>query len=90
MLHWSLAGSKSAANVAYNKPTGQISIMNGADSGRAVDGVREPDTSRSEEGCTATGGYNKTDNWWWVNLQDLYAIRNVVIYNRQGSCKAYT
>ena len=60
--------------------------MNGADSGRAVDGRREPD-SGSEEGCTATGGYDRSDNWWWVNLEGMYAIRNVVIYNRRGSCK---
>ena len=61
--------------------------MNEADSSRAVDGVREPVSSRSEEGCTATGGSYRSDNWWWVNLQDVYAIKNVVIYNRQGSCK---
>ena len=81
-----MAASKSVENVAYNKPTGQSSILNEADSSRAVDGRREPD-SRSEEGCTATGGSYRSDNWWWVNLQGLYAIRNVVIYNRQGSCK---
>ena len=77
---------RSAANVAYNKPTGQSSTLNGAYSGKAVDGIREPG-SGSEEGCTATGGYDRSDNWWWVNLDGVYAIRNVIIYNRMSSRK---
>ncbi|XP_038048241.1 fucolectin-4-like [Patiria miniata] len=41
------------------------------------------------EACLLSGAYftaeQKTDPWWRLDLEDVYCLRNVTIYNRQNN-----
>ena len=39
-------------------------------------------------GCAATAGSDRPDNWWMVDLGQMYAVRNLVIFKRQGFSKS--
>ena len=81
-------GIGSTENVALHKPANQSSTYSDAVAGRAVDGITKTDHDKSEGGCTATDG-RTNEEWWMVNLGKPYAIINITIFNRDGSCKNY-
>ena len=64
-------------NVAYGKPASQSSDFNGNNiASRAVDG-------NSNNGITHTK--SSTDPWWSVDLQTIYIINEIKVYNRIDS-----
>ena len=67
-----------SSNLALGKPTRQSSIYNNARPSRAVDGNRNSNFHASS--CTHT--QNAKGNWWQVDLEAVYEIRDVVITNR--------
>ena len=81
-----LTGCYSVQNVARGQKATQSSTLQDAEAGRAVDGYTRYDTSRglTEGGCTATDGIDRPDNWWMVDLGQLYAVRYLVIFSRIG------
>ena len=68
------------SNLALRKNARQSSELNGASPGRAVDGDLGPQDNR----CAGTDGYDRPDNWWMVDLGQLYAVRYLVIFSRNG------
>ena len=40
-------------------------------------------------GCTGTAG-RTNEEWWMVNLEKPYAIINITLFNREGSCKNFS
>ena len=60
-------------NIALGKPTEMSSTYGSYVSSKAVDG----DSSSTGNSCTQT--LKQTENWWHVDLQAVYAIREVVI-----------
>ncbi|WP_055393101.1 discoidin domain-containing protein [Flagellimonas eckloniae] len=65
-----------AQNLALNKPTEQSTTYVGFVSSRAVDG---------STGIYSHTHYNKTDQWWKVDLESTYTINRIVVYNRNGT-----
>ena len=73
-------------NVAFGKPTWQISQYSDAVPSRAVDGNKAPYwDSRS---CTHTNHHQNA--WWAVDLQASLPIHTVVVRNRVDGCKYVT
>lgn len=73
-VHGDLSAEFNSTNVALNKPTLHSSIYSkDYDSPNAVDG--------NLESLFHTG--NMENNWLRVNLEDLYAIREIIIFNRR-------
>ena len=72
--------------MALNKPAFQSGTYSDAVAGRAVDGITQIQSDKSEGGCTTTDG-DTNEEWWMVNLEKPYAIINITIFNRAGSCK---
>ncbi|KAH3858796.1 hypothetical protein DPMN_101432 [Dreissena polymorpha] len=67
---------RTAANVALGKPSYQTDDYLGRTADLAVDG----NTSQHlRELCTLTKSFNAS---WWVNLQQIFLIRSVKIFNR--------
>ena len=83
------SGYYSVQNVARARPATQSSTLNGAKAGRAVDGITRYDTSTglTEGGCAATAGSDRPDNWWMVDLGQLYAVRCLIIFSPIGWSK---
>ena len=80
-------GVESAENIALGKPAFQSGTYSGAVAEWAVDGITHIQTKGiSEGGCTATAG-RTNEEWWMVNLDRPYAIINITLFNRDGSCK---
>ena len=79
-------GLDSAVNVALHKPAFQSGTYTDAVAGRAVDGITQPQYDKTEGGCATTEG-RTNEEWWMVNLEKPYAIINITIFNRYGSCK---
>ena len=71
------SGSDAATNIARGKPATQSSTLNGGVASRAVDGILAPDTAH---GCTATNGANDDNQWWKLDLQRPYAIKEIKIF----------
>ncbi|XP_052233604.1 uncharacterized protein LOC127846418, partial [Dreissena polymorpha] len=72
-----------AVNVALGKPAYQTDTWNGtlpSTADLAVDGNTSPDRETNKS-CAHTLSYNTS---WWVNLQQIFLIRSVKIYNRQS------
>ena len=65
-------------NLAHGKPTKMSSTFGSYVSLKAVDGDRN--SSITENSCTQT--LKQKENWWQVDLQAVYVIREVVITNR--------
>ena len=65
-------------SLAHGKPTEMSSTFGSYVSSKAVDGDRN--SSITENSCTQT--LKQKDNWWQVDLQTVYVIREVVITNR--------
>lgn len=77
-VHGDLSAEFNSTNVALNKPTLHSSIYSkDYDSPNAVDG--------NLESLFHTG--NMENNWLRVNLEDLYAIREIIIFNRRNCCQ---
>ena len=77
----------SAENVALHKPAFQSgNYKSDTVAGRAVDGITQIQPLKLEDGCTATEG-RTNEEWWMVNLGRPYAIINITLFNRDGSCK---
>ncbi|KAH3897449.1 fucolectin-like [Dreissena polymorpha] len=74
--------TSAAVNVALGKPAYQTDVEGSYTAGCAVDGNTSPNliTSRS---CAHTNSYNTS---WWVNLQQIFLIRSVKIFNRNDCC----
>ncbi|KAK6187343.1 hypothetical protein SNE40_005398 [Patella caerulea] len=70
---------KAELNVAYRKATSQSSIYTHAESDRAVDG--NTDGVFTHESCTHTL-ISGTSQWWCVDLQHIFNITNIKLYNR--------
>ena len=79
-------------NLALGKPTKMSSVSQGAGGWKGVDGKREPNVFVSDHRkhtCIATA--KDTEAWWLVDLESVYAVREVVIYsehNRELQCFA--
>jgi len=71
-------------NIALRKNTGQSSTLNGI-SGHAVDGLWKPKWSSLS--CTQT--HREQNPYWFVDLEDRYAIENVWVLNRVDCCRKY-
>ena len=76
----------SAENVALHKPAFQSGTYSDAAASRAVDGITQIQPDKTEGGCTATD-WDTNEEWWMVNLEKPYAIINITLFNRAGSCK---
>ena len=85
-----LTGCYSIQNLARGQLATQSSTYDGAEAWRAVDGITRYDTSRglTAGGCAGTDGHDRPDNWWMVDLGQLYAIRYLVIFSRIGWSKS--
>ncbi|XP_052280889.1 uncharacterized protein LOC127878404 [Dreissena polymorpha] len=68
-----------AVNVALGKPANQTDTHGIYTADRAVDGNTSGDLDR-DSSCTHTVSLNASS--WWVNLQNIFLIRSVKIYNR--------
>merc|ERR1712050_65162 len=71
-------------NVALNKPAKQSSTLYSGIAPRAVDGNTSPLWDDYSVTHTNTG----VDQWWEVDLEELYDISMIKIYNR-GDCCSY-
>ena len=70
-------------NLALGKHTTTSSVLHGSTGDKAVDGKREPNVWTKDP---TTHTCSSVDKWWQVDLEAIYVIREVVIYN-QNSCK---
>ncbi|KAH3738170.1 fucolectin-4-like [Dreissena polymorpha] len=68
-----------AVNVALGKPANQTDTYGKHTANRAVDGNTSPDLNN--QSCAHTLSHNAS---WWVNLEKIFLIRSVKIYNRNG------
>ncbi|XP_035663393.1 pentraxin fusion protein-like [Branchiostoma floridae] len=66
-----------AVNLAHDKHARQSSTKYEMEARRAVDGNANPDFFRGT--CSLT--YTRDDVWWYVDLEETYAIGEVKIYN---------
>jgi len=69
-------------NIARGKPTSQSSTDSGGVSSRAVDG----NTSGYFDQNSVTHTANEGGAWWQVDLQGVYSLATVVLYNRTDCC----
>ncbi|KAH3752916.1 hypothetical protein DPMN_187542 [Dreissena polymorpha] len=69
-----LLQTSDAVNVALGKPANQTDTYLTETADRAVDGDNLT--------CTHTSSHNAS---WWVNLQKIFLIRSVTIYNRNAN-----
>ena len=67
-------------NIALRKKAIQSSTHLTAEAGRAVDGDRNPDFFMKS--CTHTDRTHDTNPWWIVDLDAVYSVNYIVIYNR--------
>ncbi|XP_052247867.1 fucolectin-4-like [Dreissena polymorpha] len=74
--------SSAAVNVALGKPAYQTDTYQTDAADRAVDGNTSPDLNAGRS-CAATKSFNTS---WWVNLQQIFLIRSVKIFNRNDCC----
>ena len=65
-------------SLAHGKPTKMSSTFGSYDSSKAVDGDRN--SAITGNGCTQT--LKQMKNWWQVDLQAVYVIKEVAITNR--------
>lgn len=65
--------------LALLKPTQQSSTYRFYTAGYAVDGING--TYMAIDKCSSTDG-GDTNPWWMVNLQTVYSITSVKIFNR--------
>ena len=72
-------------SIARNKPTFQSSTSSGGVSSRAVDGFVNGKYSNGSVTHTK-GGAGTTDPYWEVDLEDIYTIDTIKVYNRWDSC----
>jgi len=73
----------SIKNVAFGKPTNQVSTCHNGFSSRAVDG----NTNGNYGGGSVTHTCRGTDNEWWeVYLLEEYDISEIEVYNRVDCC----
>ena len=75
--------STNIINVALNKPASMSSTYPSRGAGKAVDGVRCPD-SFHHDGTTATTMDGEATPWWKINLNHVFTIRYVIV---SSSCK---
>ena len=71
-------------NVAYNKPSSQsIGDWGGRfPAGRAVDGYTNPSMAGGH--CAHPDTDWGRNAWWMVDLEEIYNISHVIIYNTDG------
>ncbi|XP_076115823.1 uncharacterized protein LOC143083453 [Mytilus galloprovincialis] len=73
-------------NIAFGKPTKQLTTVNPWTSEHAVDGNYIEFTS-SEFECTHTKAYLNTElSWWAVDLGGYYKVTHVVLTGRTHTC----
>jgi DNA relaxase NicK len=78
--------------LALNKPTNQSSTYYTSEYGYAlsslaVDGNRQTAMVQTNGyACAQTVGQTSGDQWWIVDLGQIYSISKVVIYNRNDVC----
>jgi len=72
----------SYTSVALNKPTSQSSTYGDGVCSRAVDG----DTNGNWKHGSVTHTKTSTNPYWQVDLQDMYAIDTIKVYNREDCC----
>jgi hypothetical protein len=71
-----------AQNISLSKPTTQSTTSHGGVSSRAVDG----NTDGSWKRGSVTHTRESTDPYWEVNLEDIYTIDTIKVYNRIDCC----
>ncbi|XP_076116767.1 fucolectin-3-like [Mytilus galloprovincialis] len=73
-------------NIAFGKPTKQLTTVNPWTSEHAVDGNYIEFTSNEFE-CTHTKAYLTTElSWWAVDLKGYYKVTHVVLTGRTHPC----
>lgn len=73
-------------NIAFGKPTKQLTTVNPWTSEHAVDGNYIEFTSNEFE-CTHTKAYLNTElSWWAVDLGGYYKVTHVVLTGRTHKC----
>ncbi|XP_046560872.1 uncharacterized protein LOC124269865 [Haliotis rubra] len=82
LLIASLVG-QATANYALGKPVTTSSTWDTFNGSLATDGNTDGDWSSSS--CFATSKLD-TEPWWMVDLEQVIAVDNVVIYNREDCC----
>jgi len=82
-----------SANIALDKPTGQIGVYGGATSDKAVDGRYDKDDD-SEYYLNVCA--HPDASWqgrgpakWWIDLEDTYTISTVTVWNTYNSAGNY-
>ena len=75
-----------AANIALNKQTWQSTTAGDYNASHAIDLEASGVLAASTCAQTAAGA----DQWWAVDLQHVYVIANVKIYNRADCCGKYS
>ena len=73
-----------SGNLAVGKPTNMSSLLAQGYSWKAADGRR--DNNHIKDHCCAVTAKQK-GNWWQVDLQAVYLIREVVVTNRANNCE---
>jgi len=68
--------------VSRNKPAMQGDVKNGGVASRAVDGKRNG--SFMQGSCTQTAA--APGSWWRVDLEGVFHVQKVVVWNRQDCC----
>jgi len=71
-----------AANIALNKIAEQSSGGGGAGPNNAVDG----NTNGNYFNSSVTHTYNEPEAWWQVDLDGVYDIETINVYNRTDCC----
>jgi len=74
--------SSQASVVSQGKPTSQSSEGWSGSSSRAVDG--NTNSNYGSNSCTHTQANN--NEWWRVDLQKMYMVKKVKVYNRSDCC----
>ena len=69
-------------NVALSKPTAQSSTGYGGSSSRAVDGNTDGNWNRG----SVTHTNHESNPYWQVDLEEIYKIDTIVVYNRNDCC----
>ncbi|XP_023933065.1 uncharacterized protein LOC112042562 [Lingula anatina] len=75
---WGIGCVDEKHNLAFGKPTAQLSIEGGHPPSLAADGNNATDVSM----CAVTN--QDTNPWWQVDLEGLYVIRSVAVIRPSG------
>ncbi|XP_060559144.1 fucolectin-1-like [Ruditapes philippinarum] len=85
VLFYGVLGATNVVNVAYNKKAVQSSVFKQHYAGKGVDGNADQYFSSSLP-CFETFNSTGTFNWWYVDLQYTYIVKEVKMFNRLDCC----